>query len=119
MNIIKGFSTQERFFEFSTIIGVETAKRDLMNHLYTKRGERLGNPNFGSIIYTLLFEQMDPSIINLVEDDINRIVNTDPRWSLINMNTTLKDHSITCLVVLNYLPTTTVEELYLEFTQRA
>ena len=47
---------------FSTVAGVKSnqlydldiIKQDLINHFYTRKGERVMNPDFGSIIWDLL-----------------------------------------------------------------
>ena len=116
MATFRGFSTIDRKFGNVVLEDVELAKRDLLNHFYTRKGERLGEPEFGSILPDLVFEPLDDFTINDVEDDVVSIVSTDPRWELNSVDTEVGDHSITCRVNLTYRPDSTIEELYLEFT---
>ena len=117
MSTFVGFSTQEKYFGFSSLTDLELAKRDLLNHFYTKKGERLGQPDFGSIIQSLLFENETPNLTTLVQDDVTRIVAADPRWKLIDVQVAIQTNSITASLSLFYTPTATAQELYLNFIQ--
>jgi hypothetical protein len=44
----KGFSSNETKNNFK-LYDIELVKRDLMNHFYIRKGEKLENPNFGTI----------------------------------------------------------------------
>ncbi len=112
----KGYSTVDVRFGNVVLEDIAIAKRDLMNHFYTRKGERLGRPEFGSILPDLVFEPLDHIVIDLVEDDVRDIINNDPRWILNNLDVQVDVHSITCVVNLTYRDTATVDELYLQFT---
>ena len=66
MAIFKGFSTIDKVRAPYTLTDIDLVKRDLLNHFYTKKGERLMKPNFGSIIWDLLMEPED----TVTEEDI-------------------------------------------------
>jgi phage baseplate assembly protein W len=55
----------------------EQIKYNLINYFLTRKGERVMNPSFGSIINGFLFEPNDPSSLQIIkksiEDDINLI----------------------------------------------
>ena len=116
MAIFKGYSTVDVRFGNVVLEDIALAKRDLLNHFYTRKGERLGQPEFGSILPDLVFEPLDDLVIDLVEDDVRDIIDNDPRWILNNLDVRVVTHSITCVVNLTYRDTATVDELYLEFT---
>ena len=67
-----GYSTIDQISGSKTLVDVELAKRDLLNHFYTRRGERVGNPTFGSILPELVFEPLDNATIKEALDDYNR-----------------------------------------------
>lgn len=116
MATFRGFSTIDIRFGNAVLEDVELAKRDLMNHFYTRKGERFGEPEFGSILPDLVFEPLDEFVVDAVEDDVKEIVGTDPRWILLDLDTNVLDHTIECRLSLEYKKTSTVEELYLKFT---
>ena len=111
-----GYSSVDRKFGNFTLKDVELAKRDLLNHFYTRKGERLGDPEFGSIIQDMVFEPLDDRTVNAVEDDVRDVVANDPRWILNTLNITTGQHTIECILNLIYKPDSTAEELYLKFT---
>tara|TARA_B100000497_G_C7602162_1_gene361771 strand:+ start:83 stop:508 length:426 start_codon:yes stop_codon:yes gene_type:complete len=45
-------------------------KYNLINYFLTRKGERVFNPSFGSIINDLVFEPNDPSLIEVIQKSI-------------------------------------------------
>jgi phage baseplate assembly protein W len=58
----KGFSTINEANPTSKLFDLELVKQNIINTFYTRRGERVMNPDFGSIIWDLLMEPMTPQI---------------------------------------------------------
>lgn len=115
MTTFKGFSTVGRVRAPYTLTDADLIKQDLLNELYTHKGERLMRPNFGSIVWDLL---MDPSTADLdrrVKEDIERIVTKDPRIQLLRTEVSVLDHTILAEVDLKFLPFDDVDKLYLEY----
>lgn len=85
--IYKGFSTQDwrkrRTFSLSN---VDLVKRDLLNHIYTIKGERVMMPNFGTRIPLLAFEPNDEHTRKIVEEDLNFVFKYDPRVKVLGLN---------------------------------
>jgi len=111
-----GYSTIDTVTGSKTLVDVELAKRDLMNNFYTRRGERVQNPEFGSILHDLVFEPLDRETETLALDDVKRIIDNDPRWiELETLLTKPDDHTLTIKVRLRYNDTGTAEELFLTY----
>ena len=53
----------------------DQARSNLKNLLLTKKGERIAQPNFGSGLQDLLFEQIDPITTVKITDSIRRAIN--------------------------------------------
>ena len=53
----------------------EQAKANLRNLLMTRKGERVMQPNFGTGLHELLFEQMTPEFETRLEETITKNVN--------------------------------------------
>ena len=112
-----GYSTVGTTYGSKTLTDVNIARRDLLNHFYTRRGERVQNPTFGSILPDLVFEPLDQETERLANDDVNRIITNDPRWKPIeNLLSKPDDHTLYNRVSLEYIDTGTAEELFLYFT---
>lgn len=119
MRTFKGFSTINRQYGNFKMYDKELAMRDLLNELYTRRGERLMSPSYGSVVWDLLFDPLIDSVIELITDDCRRIVLKDPRLELIQVLVTesVDQQSVVVTLVLRYLPTSTVEELVATFNR--
>lgn len=61
------------FFE-QAFTSFEQAKSNLKNLLLTKKGERVMQPNFGTGLHSLLFEQIDDSFEEKIQETITRNV---------------------------------------------
>jgi|TARA_R100000030_G_scaffold83423_1_gene66350 phage baseplate assembly protein W len=57
-------------FFYKTKTSLEQAKSNIKNLLLTKKGERLGNPEFGSDLTSVIFEQEGDDIESKVEEAI-------------------------------------------------
>ena len=58
-----------------TFTSYDAAKSNLRNLLLTRRGERIMQPNFGSGLHSLLFEQADDELETKLEETITESVN--------------------------------------------
>lgn len=86
VGLYRGFSS----FEFESkktfkLNDIELVKMDLLNHIFTRRGERVMMPKFGTIIPDLVFEPLDEGTMNTLEDELRYVFNYDPRVSLLNL----------------------------------
>lgn len=110
-----GFSTANKRTGTSILEDKDLAKRDLLNHFYTRRGERLGEPEFGSILHTLVFDQLDQFTIDAADEDVRNIIATDPRWSLIDYQLDTDDHNLIITMQLVYIPDLSETALVLKY----
>ncbi len=117
MRKFKGFSTVNKTWGNFTIYDVELAKRDLLNEFYTRKGERVMSPNFGSIVWDLLFDPLTEETVQLIRDDCLRIVTKDPRLELREFDVTEEEHTVKVTILLNYVPTATLTELVAVFNR--
>lgn len=111
MRTFRGYSTVDKTHGNFKLYDIELVKRDLLNEFYTRKGERLMAPEFGSIVWDLLFDPMTPDTVELIKNDSERIVTRDPRLDLIRIDVSETEHTITVAIQLRYKPTSTVDEL--------
>lgn len=74
-----GFSTQNPLNTTHKLYDLDLIKQDILNQFNTKRGERVMNPTFGSIIWDLLHEPLTPDVKEALNNDIETICTSDPR----------------------------------------
>lgn len=84
---------------------VELVKLDLLNHIFTRRGDRVMMPTFGTRIPDLSFEPMDEITLAVLEEDLRAVVAFDPRVELLNLVITpsYTTNSVTAAVRLLYI----------------
>jgi phage baseplate assembly protein W len=113
----KGFSTVNTNTENYNLYDFELIKQDLFNHFYTRQGERLMQPNFGTVIWDLLFEPLTPEIKEVILNNVNVIINYDPRIKAENVIVTGYDQGIQIQCTLTFLPYNIQQTLQLTFDQ--
>jgi phage baseplate assembly protein W len=75
----KGFSTVNNNQSNVRLYDFELIQRDIINQFSTRKGERVMNPNFGSIIWDLIMEPLTEEVSESLMEDIQIICNSDPR----------------------------------------
>lgn len=114
MSIYRGFSTLQESKRFK-LTDFELIKRDILNHFYLRRGEKLMNPNFGSIIWNILFDPLTDELRKAVTDDVKRIIAYEMRVQLDRIIVTEFDHGLQLELDLTYLTTNQTDQLKLRF----
>jgi phage baseplate assembly protein W len=117
MRKFKGYSTVDKTWGNFKLYDIELAKRDLLNEFYTRKGERLMSPQFGSIVWDLLFDPLTDETLTAIRQDCIRIVTRDPRLDIVNISVIDNEHTIIVTIVLRYVPTATVTELVAVFNR--
>ena len=87
----RGFSTLNSTTQNFTLYDFELIKQDLLNHFNVRMGERLMQPGFGCIIWEMLFEPLTEQVKDLIVQNVNQILNADPRVSAGNIQITPYD----------------------------
>ena len=116
--IYKGFSTVNRSKKFRAS-DIDLVKQDLLNHFGIRKGEKLMQPNFGSIIWSLLFEPLSDSVNQLIVQDVKNIVAYDPRIALTNITVTGQEYGIQIELDLVSLPPNQTTTMSLMFDANA
>lgn len=99
-----GFSTKNKKAVNHVLTGNDLVIEDLMNHIMTRKGERVMMPTFGSIIHDLIFEPLTFEIKSMIEEDIKGIVEEDPRCEFVGINVTDNEHRISVSLTISILP---------------
>lgn len=102
----KGFSFKNYQYDKSIVLtDLDLVKQDILNHIFTRRGERVNMPRWGTLIPDLLFEPMDEENIAIMEQEIRNVLLFDPRVEILNLTLTpLYDRGIVvCSALLRYI----------------
>lgn len=115
----KGFSTISPDTENFSLYDLDLVRQDLINHFHVRQGERLMNPTFGTIIWDLLFEPLTEELKAAITQNVNTIINYDPRVRAQNVIVTAYESGIQIECNVTYLPYNISQNLQLRFDQTA
>jgi phage baseplate assembly protein W len=110
----KGFSSSEATKNFK-LYDINLVKQDLINHFYIRKGEKLENPEFGTVIWDMLFEPFTPDVKEIIAKDVEAIINYDPRFSVTEINIDSTDQGMRIQADLVYVPFNINERMTLNF----
>ena len=113
----KGFSTIGRNKKFR-LTDFDLIKQDLLNHFQIRKGEKLMNPNFGTIIWNVLYDPFTLELKSAIIADIKAIAAYDPRVSIDNVIVTEYEYGIQIELDLRYLQTNQTNLMNLQFDNR-
>lgn len=117
-----GFSTKnyEQYGGGFSIFNVSCIEADLLNEIFTIRGERLYMPNYGTRIPILTFEPNDANTMAVVQQDITNVINNDPRVILLNLSVLQLPDSYAILAVaqIKYIEFNVTKDLNITVTSQ-
>jgi phage baseplate assembly protein W len=117
-NFYRGFSTLVPNKKFR-LTDMELIKRDIINHFNIRKGEKLMNPNFGTIIWNVLHEPFTEELKSVITEDIKAIAKYDPRVSFDNIIVTEYEQGLQIVLDLRYLQTNQSNTMSLQFDNQA
>lgn len=118
MALYRGFSTVNRFKKFR-VTDFELCKQDLLNYFNIRKGSKLMNPGFGTVIWDMLFEPLTDAAKSIIIDDIKKVVSYDPRIAVSNVIITEYEHGLQIQIDLTYVQLNNTQVLYLQFARDA
>ena len=80
-NLYRGFSTIGRNRKFR-LTDFELIKQDLINHFSIRKGEKLMQPEFGTIIWNVIHEPFTEELKSIIAADVKSVVTYDPRIAI-------------------------------------
>ena len=114
----KGFSSRADKQNFK-LYDFEVAKQGLINRLSVRKGERVENPEFGTIIYAAIFEPFTESLKGAIIDDVTENLNADPRIATEEILVTEADKGIAIQATIKYVPLNITEKLRFNFDENS
>lgn len=88
-----GYNTIDQYKNY-TLTDYDLIKRDLLNALNIKQGESLMRPLNGTTIWNFIFEPQDPDTTRQIREEIERIVDKDPRIVANSINIYSQDDGV-------------------------
>lgn len=110
----RGFSTLVPNKKFR-LTDMQLIKQDIINHFSIRKGEKLMNPNFGTIIWNVLHEPFTEELKSVITEDVKAIAKYDPRVAFENIVVTEYEQGLQIVISLRYLQTNESSTMSLQF----
>jgi phage baseplate assembly protein W len=110
----KGFSSSETSKNYK-LYDIDLVKQDLINHFYIRKGEKLENPEFGTVIWDMLFEQFTEDVKTIIAKDVEDIINYDPRIAVNEVQVDTTEQGIRIQADIVYIPFNVNERMTFDF----
>ena len=114
----RGISTVNNNNTKFGLFDIGLIKQDIINHFHISKGEKLENPNFGTIIWDVIQDPLTSELEEAIEQDVLDIINTDPRVSATTVQIVPFESGLQIEVELEYLTYNVSETLRLTFDER-
>lgn len=110
----RGFNSKNKSSGFK-LYDIDLVKQDIINHFYIRKGEKLENPTFGTIIWDMIFEQFTDEVKQLIADDVETIINYDPRVIVQEVQVDSTEQGMRVEAEVIYVPFNVVERMRFDF----
>lgn len=111
----RGISTISNESSMFKLYDLALIKQDLINHFHIRYGEKLENPEFGTIIWDVLYDPLTDSLKEAIVKNVTEIVNYDPRVSVNRIIVDTFENGIQIECDLTYLSYSISETLQFKF----
>ena len=91
--------------------------QDLINAFNIPQGSKPGNPEYGTTLWSMIFEPNTADTQSQIEYEVRRIISQDPRLIVNTIEITPNENSIRLDIELAILPNNVVQELTVMFDQ--
>jgi len=115
----RGISTVNPENTNVVLYDIALIKQDILNHFHIRQGEKLSDPEFGTIIWDALFEPLTPALKDAITQNVQRIISSDPRVRAENVIVDQYESGLRIEASLTYLPYNISESLRLTFDENA
>lgn len=93
--------------------------QDLLNHFNTKKNERVMMPGWGCGIWDYLYEPFDSDSKNGIVEEVQRVIDQDPRVKLQEINVTELEYGLRVTMTLFYTPFNSTGTFSIDFDRRS
>lgn len=111
-----GFSTIGQNKKF-TLTDFELVKRDLANALNIQQGEMVGKPQYGTSIWSYVYENQTPETMAAIVAELQRVIGGDPRLFMADSQIYPQENGLLIELQVQVVPSSTTERLAIFFDQ--
>lgn len=111
----KGISTVNPNSKDFKLRNIDLIKQDIVNHFHIRLGEKLERPEFGTIVWDVLFEPLTQGLKDAIIKNVSDIINYDPRVQADDIVVDSFENGIQIYCELTYLEYNISEQLRFTF----
>src|SRR6056300_1086906 len=115
----KGMSTVNPDNTTYKLYDLALVKQDIINNFHIRQGEKLSNPEYGTIIWDILFDPLTDDLKEAVANNVTKIVNSDPRVQADSIIIEEYEQGLQIEITLTYLNFNLTETMQLKFDKDA
>jgi len=112
-----GFSTIDPTARDVKLYDAALIKQDILNQFQVRRGERVMMPDFGTIIWDILYDPFTDVVRQQISNDVTRIVTSDPRVNCTQVDVVQSDQGLLLEITLQYVSSNQVDTIKLDFNK--
>lgn len=116
MTTFVGFSTQGRNKAF-TLVDYQLVRQDLINAFNIKQGQVVGIPDYGTTIWSYLFENQTLDTERAITAEVQRVCAQDPRLYVNTIQMYPQENGILVEIQVSVVPSTVPQLLKVFFDQ--
>jgi phage baseplate assembly protein W len=115
----RGISTVNPDSSGWVLYDIALIKQDIINNFHIRQGEKLSDPEFGTIIWDVLFEPLTDGVKEAITTNVTRVINYDPRVNVDRIVVDSYESGIQIDCTLTYLPYNISESMSMKFDEDA
>ena len=97
------------------LTNAELVVQDLVNALNIRKGEKVGQPNYGTTLWDFVFEPNTRDVTQQLENELQRVVSQDPRLNVNRIRAYPRENGILVELELAVTPFNNAGDLNLFF----
>ena len=114
----RGFSSINENVEGYALYDFDLIKQDIINHFHIRKGEKLSDPSFGTIIWDMLYEPFTTENKEAIIADVAEIINYDDRVTADQVFVDTTEDGIEVSALLTFLPYNISEQMLFKFDKQ-
>lgn len=113
-----GYSSVNNDSGITKLYDFDLIKQDIINHFHTRKGERVMNPTFGTIIWDVIFDPFTDDVKEAIANDVTAICNADPRVVPILLDINEQEYGMLLEITLKAVGTDQTASMKLAFDKK-
>lgn len=115
----RGISTVNPDNTSFKLFDIALIKQDIINLFHIRKGEKLEDPNFGTVIWDMVYEPLTTDNREFIANNVTEVINYDPRVQVDGVTVSQYESGLQIECELTYLTYNISENLRLRFDEDA